>query len=194
VPGTQRPEKILLAMRDLSGGKLRPLKYKAFQLFPEDFALRGYPKYPDSSDIHKPLYGPLKRHGYVRANNKMFTLTEKGLSRAAELTSSSSGNPDHIDRVDQAELKRILESEAFQLFATGERDKLLDTDFFSCLGVTVRTPKNDFLGRLYVVEAAVDKGASLHSDPRYEVIRDLHSFLLHKFASIIGRMKGGRND
>lgn len=197
MPGPQRPEKILIAMRELSGGRLRPIKYedivvKAFELFPEEFALRGYPKYPDSSDIHKPLYGPLKRHGYIRANNKMFTLTEKGLAKAAELASPLSANPDRLDRADEAELRRIIDSETFRLFVAGEREGLLDTDFYSHLGVTVRTPRNDFLGRLAVVEEAVTKAARFAKDPKYIKARELHDFLVEKFSSIVERMKGAK--
>src|ERR1017187_9591861 len=86
-----RPDKILLALHSLSDKTIRPCKYedivvKAFQLFPEDFQLRGYPQFPDSSDIHKPLYGPLKRAGLVRAANKTFALTERGLTRATSLS------------------------------------------------------------------------------------------------------------
>ena len=193
--GSQRPEKILIAMRELSGGRLRPIKYedivvKAFELFPEEFALRGHPKYPDSSDIHKPLYGPLKRHGYVRANNKMFTLTEKGLAKSHELSSPAAANPDRLDRADEAELRRITESETFRLFVMGEQDRLLDTDFYSHLGVTVRTPRNDFLGRLTVVQQAVTKAAKLNKDPKHIKAKELHDFLVCEFASIVERMEG----
>jgi len=182
-------------MGELSGGRLRPLKYedivvKAFELFPDEFALRGYPKYPDSSDIHKPLYGPLKRHGYIRANNKMFTLTEKGLAKADELASPAAANPDRLDRADEAELKRITDSETFQLFAGGEQARLLDTDFYSHLGVTVRTSRNDFLGRLTVVQEAVTKAARVQKDPKHIKAKELHDFLMRKFASIVERMKG----
>ena len=57
----ERPQKILLTMLELSGGTTKSLKYEdivvgAFKKFPDEFALRGYPEYPDSSDIHKPLY------------------------------------------------------------------------------------------------------------------------------------------
>ncbi len=66
--GRERPEKILVAMYALTDGETRMLSYedivvKAFELFPDEFALRGYPNFPDASDIHKPLYGPLRRAG-----------------------------------------------------------------------------------------------------------------------------------
>src|ERR1043166_4572614 len=76
----ERPEKILVAMHRLSSGTTKMLKYEdivveAFKVFPDEFALRGYSQYPDSSDVHKPLYGILKRNGLVRAAHKTFGLT-----------------------------------------------------------------------------------------------------------------------
>ena len=35
--------------------------------FPDRFSLRNHPEYPDASDQHKRLYGPLKQAGYVAA-------------------------------------------------------------------------------------------------------------------------------
>lgn len=78
-------------MFQLSGGGNLPLEYedivvKSWQLFPEEFGLRKYVhQYPDSSDQHKPLYGPLKDKGYVLSGNKKFRLTEKGIAYANEL-------------------------------------------------------------------------------------------------------------
>src|SRR5690242_8659451 len=93
-PSKERPQKILVAMFKLSKGKTIPLKYedivvKAFEMFPDEFALRGYPKYPYSSDIHKPLYGPLKRQGFIRSANKTFSLTSRGAEVAQRLIESA---------------------------------------------------------------------------------------------------------
>src|SRR5947207_12305284 len=55
----------------------------AFEHFPTEFAMRGYPQYPDSSDVHVPLYKELKSAGYVvGAPNKRFRLTAAGFERA----------------------------------------------------------------------------------------------------------------
>src|SRR6266581_4132870 len=171
----QRPEKIILAMSNLSGGSSKPLRYedivvKAFQMFPQDFALRGYSQYPDSSDIHKPLYGPLKRAGYILAGNKQFRLTPKGVERGKMLSnegkSVSKGTPQRLSRDKEAELQRIYQTEALQLFIERKGDKILDTDFYSYLGVTVRTERNEFLGRLSTVEDAISSAAAITDDPR----------------------------
>lgn len=190
----QRPEKILIAMYQLSKGTMKSLKYedivvKAFELFPEEFALRGYPQFPDASDIHKPLYGPLKRSGFVLSANKTFKLTEKGLAFAAQLSGESSGRAERIDRVNARELDRILESDAFRLFISGDKNSILDTDFYSYLGTTVRTPKNDFLGRLKAVNDAVAAGSRFPNNPQYAKIKELHAYLREQFRNIVKRRR-----
>ena len=158
-----RPEKILVAMFRLSDGTNQPLEYedivvKSWQLFPDEFGLRKYVhKYPDSSDQHKPLYGPLKDKGFVQSGNKTFRLTEKGLTYAAELEralksdAKSIAKSDRLSRDKEMQLKRILSTDAFRLFAEGQKERILDTDFYTYLGVTVRTEKHDFQGQLRTV-------------------------------------------
>ncbi len=163
-----RPEKILVAMFQLSNGTNQPLEYedivvKSWKLFPDEFGLRKYVnEYPDSSDQHKPLYGPLKDKGFVLSGNKKFRLTEKGIAYASELVkvmkggkATNTGNADRLSRNNEAQLKRICETDAFRLFSLGQKEKILDTDFYTYLGVTVRTEKHEFLGRLQTVADAV---------------------------------------
>jgi hypothetical protein len=160
----ERAEKILVAMYHLAQGT-SPLKYedivvKAFELFPHEFALRGYSQYPDSSDIHKPLYGPLKRKGLVRSARKIFSLTEKGTELAKHLEAAvperDVGAPvERLDRGSKRELDRMLGSEAFRFFRNGQPEKILDTDFYRFVGSTVRTPRNDFLGRVNATADAI---------------------------------------
>jgi len=196
-----RPEKILIAMHALAKGTTQPCRYedivvKAFEMFPEEFQLRGYPKYPDSSDIHKPLYGPLKRQGLVRAAHKNFALTEKGLTRSIDLAAGSSpGNQPRekaarLTRDMESEISRIQRSEAAKLFADGQGDKMLDTDFFSYLGVSVRTSRNDFIGRLKAVEDAVKTAAEVSPSPVHDGMLRLHGLLKTKFFNIIQKLSG----
>ncbi len=197
----QRPDKIIVAMSTLSSGSSKPLRYedivvKAFQMFPEDFALRGYSQYPDSSDIHKPLYGPLKRSGYVLAGNKQFRLTQKGIERAKELASTvERGGPKsgvRLTRDMEVELQRIYQTDAFRLFVEMKKEDILDTDFYAYLGVTVRIGKNEFLGRLKTVEDAVNTAARVLKDPPSQKALELHRFLLTKFSNQIDQVKSGK--
>ncbi len=197
----QRPDKIILAMNSLSDGTAKSLKYedivvKAFKMFPEDFALRGYPQFPDSSDIHKPLYGPLKIAGYVLTGNKQFRLTQKGLERAKELgkpleaTRAQSGM--RLSRDKQVEVDRILKTEAFRLFMSDQRENILDTDFYDYLGVTVRIGRNEFLGRLNTVEEAVKTAASISKDPATQMLQEFHAYLLGKFSGTLNKIRAAK--
>jgi hypothetical protein len=199
----ERPEKILVAMYELSGGTTKSLKYedivvKAFQMFPEEFSLRGYPQFPDSSDIHKPLYGPLKRHGMIRAASKSFALTESGVEFVRRLRSqgsrrsNSSEGGERFPRDAGAEIERMLQSAAFKFYVEGRKEKILDTDFYAFLGCTVRTPRNEFLGRLNRTEEAVHEAARLrHPTPEIsEQVKSTFSFVKQQFQDIIRRRQG----
>jgi hypothetical protein len=189
----QRPEKILLAMRRLSGGSPKPLSYEeivvsAFQMFPEEFGLRGYPQYPDSSDIHKPLYGPLKRKGLVRNADKRFALTARGVE-VTERLARAAGSIDEerlgerLSRPIEKEVERVLATNAVKLVAEDKQEKLLDIDFYSFLDCTVRTHYNEFLGRVSTVETAVKEAKRLSwpDQARAELLNDTWQFLRKKF-------------
>lgn len=195
-------------MFQLAGGTAKAMDYEdivvtAWKIFPEDFGLRKYAReYPDASDIHKPLYGPLKDRGLVLSGNKKFKLTEKGLAYAAELERARRGlitleeamgqkaPPDRLSRDKEGELKRICETDAFRLFSTGQREKILDTDFYAFLGATVRTDRHEFLGRLKAVGDAVKDAARISQNPKHQIASDLYHFVCEKFAAIIQRKQG----
>ena len=203
-----RPDKILLAMFSLSDGTNRPLEYedivvRAWKLFPEDFGLRKYVlEYPDSSDIHKPLYGPLKNRGLVLSGNKKFKLTDAGIAHAAtlererhgsqlpETSSTATAKANRLSRNAEAELRRISETDAFKLFALGQKEKILDTDFYAYLASTVRTEKHEFLGRLEIVSKAVEEAQSVSQNPKHRIAVELHKFVCERFAPIIQRKQG----
>lgn len=198
-----KPEKILIAMYAISKGKMTPCRYedivvKAFEMFQKDFQLRGYPKFPDSSDIHKPLYGPLKSKGLVRSANKTFALTEKGISLAAGLMGNVSGEKSanvekkRLTRDMDQEIARVRQSEACKLYLMDKRDGILDTDFYGYLGVSVRTGKNDFIGRLNSVTEAVETYAAIDPKPESKGLLELHKFLLTKFSGLV-QIKAGEN-
>ncbi len=117
-----KPQKILSVMFELSKGDSKPLQYEdivvsAFHRYPEDFQLRGYPQYPDSSDIHKPLYS-MKRDGLVRSANKSFQLTPHGLDVARTLLNVAGLARDRLTKPEENEINRILRS---QVSAVSER-------------------------------------------------------------------------
>lgn len=188
-----KPQKILSVMFELSAGDSKALQYEdivvsAFQRYPEDFQLRGYPQYPDSSDIHKPLYS-MKRDGLVRSANKSFQLTPRGIDVARNLFSLSAPARDRLTKTEENEINRILKSQAFQLYQNGESAKILDTDFYEYLGVSVRTAKGDFLGRLATVDQAISAHRSKRNDQVSEGLAELHGWIISHFAGEIAARK-----
>jgi hypothetical protein len=184
-----KPQKILAVMFDLSKGESKPLQYEdivvtAFQRYAEDFQLRGYPQYPDSSDIHKPLYS-MKRDGLVRSANKSFVLTARGLDVARNLVGKPDVPRDRLTKPEENEIARILKSQAYTLFQEGDTSRILDTDFYEYLGVSVRTQKGDFLGRLTTVEQALAAHRTKRNDAVSDVLARLHEWVVARFSDEI---------
>jgi len=180
-----RPQKILTVMFELSEGQQKALQYEdivvsAFKRYPEDFQLRGYPQYPDSSDIHKPLY-EMKQQGLVRSANKTFELTPRGLEVCEQLVHREAKNKDRLTKAEESEINRILGSAAFRLFQEGHKESILDTDFYEYLGVTVRTSRADCYGHLSNVEHAIAAHEKKRADALSPMLRTLHEFLIPKF-------------
>src|SRR5262249_8056549 len=115
----------------------------------------------------KPLYGMLKRRGLVRAAHKTFALTAKGVETAERLIADAGASlgatrsAERMTRDAKAEVDRMLGSAAFGFFNEGKRERVLDTDFYNFIGCTVRTPPNDFLGRVSATTDAVNAAVKL---------------------------------
>jgi hypothetical protein len=188
-----RGEKILLVLYELSGKSHKSIRYedivvKAFETYPDDFHLKGYPQYPESGDlVHKPLYD-FKKKGLVVAGNKMFALTEKGIVAIEALSKAISGhtvtNTERVTRDIEKEVARINKTTGFGLFVNGDADKIVDTDFFEYIGATVRTARNDFIGRLNTVSDVV-KATKDKKTPVYIKLAEYHAFMVEKFDDIV---------
>jgi hypothetical protein len=188
-----KPQKILGVMFDLCRGENKALQYEdivvaAFKRYPEDFQLRGYPQYPDSSDIHKPLY-EMKSQGLVRSANKTFELTQRGLEVASKLVHSNVKDKDRLTKQEENEIHRVLNSAAFRLFQEGRKESILDTDFYEYLGITVRTSRANCYGRLNNVEHAITAHAKKRADNLSPALQSLHEFLISKFKGEIDSRK-----
>ena len=96
-----------------------------------------------------------------------------------------------LTRDKEFELKRITKTDAFRLFVGSQRERILDTDFYEYLGVTVRTPRNDFLGRLKTVEEAVVAAPSTKVSSSRS-FHQLHRFVITKFSNHIKTVREGK--
>lgn len=188
-----RNEKRLIVLLDLTQGGKKTVKFEdlavgLWRKFPNDFHLKGYPEFPDS-DLHRPLYN-FRMQGLLEVKEKVFFLTDKGVVAAEKALRKSKGvSPEKeirkLDRGDEKELRRLQTTNAFQLFLEGKSEEIVDTDFYTFLGTTVRSSWSDFRGRMRIVEDAIAAGGSKSVDPKIRGIalklKELHSFLMEKF-------------
>lgn len=191
-----RWQKILLVLGELSKMSTVPSKFEdivvaSFKKFPQTFHLRGYEEYPDSGDlVHKPLYD-MRPRGLLTANQKAFSLTEKGLIAVKELKKliSGKGETHYKPSRDIAKvIDRILMSEGLLLFRKGQKDKIVDTDLFYYLGVTVHTSKNEFLNRLDSISYAINSSGKFYSSETCKPLKEYHKFMKNKFKGLINNM------
>ena len=188
---TSKVDKILLFLQEVGDAGRARLEYEdivigLFKKYPHDFHLRGYPEYPDSGGlIHKRLYD-FKKKGYVNASNNIFSITERGIELAQKLSGNEKENlTDRLPRSAETEVSRVKSLEGFGLFAKSESSKLSDNDFYSYLGVTVRTQKNAFIGRLETMKAVIDDLKTRSTNPLYAGIVLYHDFLFSKHRDVI---------
>ena len=127
-----RGEKILLFLYEFGEGGRAKIRYEdivvgLFKKYPHDFQLKGHAEYPDSGDlIHKPLYD-FKKKGYVNAENKIFSLTERGVELARQLSGKGKKTDDSTDRLSRSaetEVSRLKSLEGFLLFVGGNKERL----------------------------------------------------------------------
>lgn len=193
-----RVNKILLTMHKLSKGQKRNIRFEdlvvvLFQDYPDQFHLKGYPKFPDSEAVNNALYHNLKRKGLITYGNKVFTLTERGLIVAEKLRELVDGKDIiqtvRLPKFEEKEIQRIKSLEGFQLFLKRDKSHIIDTDFYSYLGVSVRTERGEFLGRLASVEEVIKMIEKLNKkerkNPIYKKIVEYHKFITKKFEDII---------
>jgi hypothetical protein len=180
-------------------GRLLPYEdivVEAFERYPADFQLRGYPQYPDASDIHKPLYLALSKAGYVTAVNKQFKLTQAGLAMAREMIaafegSEPSGQPaGRLDREGETEVARLTSTRAYVLYRTGRGGEVVDSDFYSFFKVSVRTKPHEFEGRLRGVADLLRRARDAGFD--VEDLEQTRHFLLTRFGSLVDDITGGQ--
>jgi hypothetical protein len=82
---------ILLSVYEVAEGTRRLVAFEdvvvaAWGLFPQEFGLRGYTEtHPDSSELHRHLYGALERERLVCVQRNRLALTESGLAAAERM-------------------------------------------------------------------------------------------------------------
>jgi Ca2+-binding EF-hand superfamily protein len=95
--------------------------------------------------------------------------------------------PEKLSRFANKEIERIRKTEGFQLFLEGKTEKINDTDFYTYLGVTPRTAKSDFIGRLNTVKEAVKELEEVENKSDFDLKTvNYYKFLVEgKFKNIV---------
>jgi hypothetical protein len=189
-------DKILAVLMDLGKGKILSLSIDritaaAFKRFPTDFCMTEYPEYPDTMKVSKRLYSTLKPAGMVRSADGKFELTPLGIDAAKRLQSYNARRSNKLPRGISREINRVLNCQAFVLFQSGNKMKILDSDLYEYLGASVRTPHNELNGRINSVNEALQqfKKSNLKTAPLAVSLLALHTFLLNKFSNEIKEHK-----
>ncbi len=186
-------DKRLIVLYELSDGGKKRVNYEdlavgLWKKFPKDFHLKGYLDYPDTS-IHRPFY-TLRKLGMVDVREKIFLMTKKGVTEAEKAIRRSMGAKPEDDsaklsRDVENEIKRLSNSEAFRLYCDGKKESILDTDFYTYLGTTVRSRRSDFQGRMRAVFDAIKSADSPKAEKNVRGLArelyKLHSYLMQRF-------------
>ena len=189
-----RSERIILFLYEFSKKQKKRLLYEdivvgLFKKYPKDFHLKGYPSYPDSSDSTQRTLYEFKKKGYVNASNKIFTLTESGVDLAEMLKERAKGKSiktfDRLSRNTEIEVSRIKLLEGFALFLENERGKISESDLYAYLGVTVRTSRSIFSGRLKTIKFVIKELKKYKNDELYNKIIQYNDFILSKYKSTL---------
>ncbi len=186
---------VLVAIYNAAKGTTRQVPYEeivieSWRTFPFSFGLRNHPEYPDSSDIHKRIYQNLKPQGLViTLGNKIFRLTDKGVSKAENLTNALKSvkvdkEKHKLSREAERYLTYAITSQAYSLWKAGEKEKLIDYDvklFFQfSTGTKVEGRKQKVTFATETIEEAIKDGIREAVE-----LRALSKYLIVKFSYLL---------
>jgi hypothetical protein len=166
-------ERILVAARQLADEQgtftAEDLVVRAWQLYPEHFALQGHPNYPDSNRVLTKIMGTsgLRGKGWIaRVGTKRYRITDVGRVAATELEARLAGEGASrlgglrlaaADRWVVSALHRMLASPAFEKRGRGET--LSFSDVCTFWNISSRTTANQFLKQTQHADKAIQLAA-----------------------------------
>jgi len=138
--------KLLVAVGKLSdSGKLtfsaEDIAVKAHELYCEEFALKGYPQFPNSNKVYTQLMGksaPLIVRGWLeKVGSKLYRLTSKGVSDLNAIDADGAYERRlRVERLLDDEYGRILKSDVFTLFCDGQQESIIFYQFCRFAGLS----------------------------------------------------------
>ena len=166
-----KAEKLLVAACLLSSDgqtvfSAEDLIVRAFQTFPQDFSLKGYPKYPDSNVVLTQVMGkkaPLIVRGWLEKTGvKQYRLMPKGLDDRNQLEHGQGGIINvRLERLLEESLARLLKSASFELFKSGQQEQITFNQFCRFTGLSARDKWQKIQNKLASVRHAVEEARKL---------------------------------
>lgn len=176
MPELTKAEKVLVAAARLdcrgeSEFTAEDLVVEAFKVFPNDFSLKGHPTYPDNNSILTLLMGRDARlivSGWLeKTGTKKYRLTPKGAHDAREKGTDftdggvQAGGAVRGERRLEEALARLFHSEAFDIFRSGEPEKITFHQFSRFVGLAAPDTRQKIQGKLEGVRHLVDHARAL---------------------------------
>jgi hypothetical protein len=155
-----KKQKILYVIFNMTLAMKNNIRYEdilveSFKVFPKEFQIRYYPKYPDTDTIRRTMY-QLIPEGFLKNSRRKCVLTDTGLSKGRELKEIIEGNKvqseDRTDFIMQREINRLVYLQGFKMFISGGETKIIDRDFYEFFKATVRTRNLELLGNIKTID------------------------------------------
>lgn len=155
-----KKQKILYVIFNMTLAMKNNIRYEdilveSFKVFPKEFQIRYYPKYPDTDTIRRTMY-QLIPEGYLKISQRKCVLTDIGLLNGRELKEIIEGNKvqseDRTDFIMQREINRLVYLQGFKMFISGGETKIIDRDFYEFFKATVRTRNLELLGNIKTID------------------------------------------
>jgi hypothetical protein len=166
-----KAEKLLVAACLLSSDgqtvfSAEDLIVRAFQTFPQDFSLKGYPEYPDSNVVLTQVMGkkaPLIVRGWLEKTGvKQYRLMPKGLDDRNQLEHGQGGIINvRLERLLEESLARLLKSASFELFKSGQQEQITFNQFCRFAGLSARDKWQKIQNKLASVRHTVEEARKL---------------------------------
>lgn len=210
-------DKLLIAALEIEKSGKREfsaedLVVSAWKKFPDAFGLQGYLDeqgkaiYPNSNRVYAEIMGskPLRKQGlFQKVGNKIYKLTEAGLSRAKSISNlSSEKSPEKwsLAREKVEQIRRLFESKVSQKIRSGHAKEVSFFDACGFWGISPRSGAKDLWSRFAHIEAVLDEaekalgprsavssihGAIPYTAEDFKKLRSIHETLQEKFAKDI---------
>jgi len=166
-----KAEKLLVAAGRLTANgqtefSAEDLAVQAHKEFPHDFSMKGHLEYPDSNVVFTQVMGkkaPLIVRGWLeKTGTKQYRLTPKGQDDLNQLEFDNGGGINvRVGRPVEDRLGRLLTSQAYQLFRSGQQDEITFHQFCRFAGLSARDKWQKLQGKLNSLEHLVGEATKI---------------------------------